>query len=387
MKKAITLSIGIFLISFSTLIASTDSQTDMYHPNFVNYGNSYIFTVQNVEFSVFPDGQFDFTYIGNYNNTNVTVSSPNVNISYNSGYNYEMFVQYDGYGGVIQIENVPIYYDEFGRIAQAGDVNIYYNRNRIVRVGGLYINYNRYGYYTHSTGYINSYNFYYAYRPWHVYYARPVYASCVVYDYPYRRNYSPTRYSYNQHSNYYSNRGRDNVSYANGRRSFNKPGSRNHYKGGRSEVNKEYKPNRRNTAVAGTSRGGNANNDSYSRKSKKRSNINTSNSSTRPTENSRPIAKTRPVTNTKPVASSQSHRGNSFVSNSNTRPTNTSNQGSRGNRNSVSNTKKVSYKTNTSTQNRKSSYSGSKTTKIAANTKRSTKENSNTNTSRRGRGL
>ncbi len=70
-----------------------------------------------------------------------------------------MFVQYDCYGGVIQIENIPIYYDEFGRITQAGDIQVHYNRNRIVRIGGLYVHYNYYGYYTHSTGYINSYKF------------------------------------------------------------------------------------------------------------------------------------------------------------------------------------------------------------------------------------
>ena len=116
MKKAITLSIGIFLISFSFLIASTTTTNNNLNPNFINYGNSYIFTVQNVEFSVFPDGQFDFTYLRN--------NSPNINISYNAGFNYEMYVQYDMYGGVIQVENVPIYYDEFGRVSQVGTINI-----------------------------------------------------------------------------------------------------------------------------------------------------------------------------------------------------------------------------------------------------------------------
>ena len=373
MKKAIILLIGIFLISFSTLIASTNSQAVNYNPNFVNYGNSYIFTVQNVEFSVFPDGQFDFTYIGNYNNTNITISSPTVNVSYNSGYNYEMFVQYDGYGGVIQIENIPIYYDEFGRITQAGDVQVYYNKNRIVRIGGLYVHYNYYGYYTHNTGYINSYNFYYTYRPWHAHYARPVYASCIVYDYPYRRYYKPTRYSYKEHNNYYSNRGRSNVSYANGRRNFNKPGSRNHYKGGRSEANKDYKPNRRNTAVAQNSRRGNSSqSNSLARKSKKRSNTNNNNAST------------RPLSNTRPVASNQGRRENNTNRTLNTRPTNSS-PGTRGNRNSITTTKKVSFKTDTNKQTRNKSYASANTTKIGSNSNRtaSTKRSS----SKRGRGL
>jgi len=251
MRKLASLVLGIFIMSFSVNAASVNSEENTIYSN---YGKSYIFVVENVEFSVFPDGQFDFTYIGYNNNTSVTLSTANVNINYNSGYNYDMYVQYDNYGAIIQVENVPVYYDEFGRIAQVGDVEILYSNRRIVRVGGLYVHYNYYGYYSHHTGYINPLNYYYVYRPWHSHYVRPVYASCVVYDYPYRRYYSPIRYNYNDHYNYYSNRGRSNIAYTNGRRSFHRPGSRVHYKGGRSVANKDYKPNQRNTAVTQTTR-------------------------------------------------------------------------------------------------------------------------------------
>ena len=81
-----------------------------------------------------------------------------------------------------------------------------------------------------------------------------MYASCIVYDYPYRRYYQPERYTYYDHSVYYSNRGRSNVNYTNGRRSFYRPGSQIHYKDGRTAVNKKYKANRRNTAVAESGR-------------------------------------------------------------------------------------------------------------------------------------
>ena len=253
MKNAISLAIGIFFVSLFSVIAS-EEQNNNYYGN--GYGKSYIFTEQNVEFSVYPDGQFDFTYLGNYNgnNTSLIISSPNVNISYNSGYNYDMYVQYDDYGAVIQIEDIPIYYDEFGRIVQAGSVEIRYFNNRIVNVGGLHIYYNNYGYYSYTTGYINPYNYYYVYRPWHSYYIRPLYASCVVYNYPYRRYYQPTRYDYNVHNNYYSNRGRSNTVYTNGRRSFNKPGSRVHYKNGRTAVNTGYKASRRNSSNSRSNR-------------------------------------------------------------------------------------------------------------------------------------
>ena len=118
-------------------------------------GNAYIFVEGDVEFSVFPDGQFDFVYVGPQTGSQVTISTPNVNVSFNSGYDYEAYVQYDDYGAVIQVENIPIYYDEYGRITQAGNVDIQYNDRRIVRVGGLHVVYNNYGYFSHCTGVIN----------------------------------------------------------------------------------------------------------------------------------------------------------------------------------------------------------------------------------------
>ncbi|RLD27255.1 MAG: hypothetical protein DRI70_04705 [Bacteroidetes bacterium] len=215
----------------------------------LNYydGKSYIFVEGGVEFSVFPDGQFDFVYVGNQtgNNVNVNYNTPGVSVSFNSGYDYDAYVQYDDYGAIIQIEDVAIYYDHYGRISQAGSVEIRYNNRRIVRVGGLHIYYNSYGYFNYCTGYISPWYRTYIYYPWHVYYTRPYYTSCIVYDYPYRRYYSPIRYSYAYHRSYY----RGYRSYTNGRRNFYRPGSRIHYRSGRTAVNRDYNSNRRNTAV------------------------------------------------------------------------------------------------------------------------------------------
>jgi len=82
-----------------------------------------------------------------------------VSLSFNTGHSYDAYVQYDDYGAVIQIENVPIYYDYYGRVIRAGNVRINYNNyGRISRVGGLYVYYNRYNNYSHYSGYINAYN-------------------------------------------------------------------------------------------------------------------------------------------------------------------------------------------------------------------------------------
>jgi len=344
MKKIASLVIGFFIMSFSVNAASVTVEETLIYGN---YGKSYIFVVENVEFSVFPDGQFDFTYLGPNNNTSVTFSSANVNISYNSGHDYDMYVQYDDYGAIIQVENVPVYYDEFGRIAQVGDVEIRYSNRRIVRVGGLYVHYNYNGYYSHYTGYINTFNYYYVFQPWHTYYVRPVYAGCVVYDYPYRRYYSPTRYAYNDHYNYYSNRGRSNVSYANGRRSFHRPGSRVHYKGGRSVANRDYNPNRRNTAVAQSNRRGQSNS--------KRTNTSTLSRTSNRTQNNY-------ATN-----NSSSRR---VESNSNTK-------GYRGNTSSNTKTQKTSHKKNVSQKKNNTKYSSANKTTSSISSNNSKRSYSN----------
>src|SRR5690606_8714456 len=221
-----------FAILFTGVLAYATPSAKEY--NRARYdGSRYIFVEGNVEFSVFPDGQFDFVYLGP-NGNHVMLDTPDVNISYNAGYEYDAYIQYDQYGAVIQVEDVPIYYDNYGRIIRAGNVDITYKDRRIVRVGGLRIFY-RNGIFSYYTGYINAYNPYYVYRPWHVYYMRPYYTHVIVYDYPYRQYYYPVRYSYHEHVILYRNR--HTVAYINGRRDFYRPGSHIHYKDGRVAVN------------------------------------------------------------------------------------------------------------------------------------------------------
>jgi len=371
MKKIIALSIGIILMSFSAKANSLNYGGSFYN----GYGDSYIFVVQNVEFSIYPDGQFDFTYINNRNgsNVNIVAQSPYVSISYNSGYNYDVYVQYDHYGAVIQVEDIPIYYDEFGRIAQAGDVEIFYRDRRISQIGGLYVHYNYYGNYSHCTGYINMFNYYYVYQPWHRYYMRPIYASCIVYDYPYRRYYYPERYTYYDHSVYYSNRGRSNVAYSNGRRSFYSPGSQIHYKNGRTAVNKDFRANRRNTAVTQNGRRDNSVSQSDRRDNSdtRRSTVNTNSvsNSDRSNTNSE-IARTdtnnRKVTTNNKVNTRNNNNSNSTYN----RSTSSANRN-----NSVSNKKSTVKKTNNKTS-RNSTASTAK--------QKTSKENSNKKSSRSG---
>ncbi|MDT0294204.1 hypothetical protein ACFQ3R_00725 [Mesonia ostreae] len=170
-----------------------------------DYGKSIIFTENHIEFAIYPDGQFDFHY--QPATTNVNIHSSNVNISFNSGYDYDPYIQYDDYGAIVQIENVPIYYDYYGRIIQAGNVNVNYNNSgRLVNVGGLHVYYDSYGHFSHFRGYINPYNRAYVYRPWHRYYTIPLANHCIVYARPYRAYYHPHRVNYEYYRNHYVRR-------------------------------------------------------------------------------------------------------------------------------------------------------------------------------------
>ncbi len=223
------------------------TQTVETQSNISYNGKAYIFIEGGVEFSVFVDGQFDFVYLGTQNTNMLAFNTPSVFVSFNAGHDYQAYLQYDDYGAILQIEDVPVFYDVYGRIIQAGEVEISYINRAISRVGGLQIYYNRYGGYDYCVGYINSYNRFYTYRPWHVYYLRPTYNNCIVWDIPYRRYYTPIRYSYYEHQRYYNNRATN--PYRNARREFISPGSRIHYKNGRTALNTRYKRGRKNTLI------------------------------------------------------------------------------------------------------------------------------------------
>ncbi len=198
--KNITLLLALVFIGVS---ASANTSKANYSP--FKYGEAFIFIEGGVEFAVYPNGEFDFHYNPRFLNTSIMhIPNPGRNISYNSGYNYDAFVQYDDYGAVIQVEHVPVYYDHYGRILQAGDVIIRYNNKGLIsRVGNMQIRYNRFNQPIRYIGVINHYNTRYVYRPWHQYYMRPHTNYRVVYFEPYRAYYEPVRMIYFQYDTYY----------------------------------------------------------------------------------------------------------------------------------------------------------------------------------------
>lgn len=254
MKKFAILLIGLITLSSTTFATTTTSETTARY-NAVYDGSRYIFVENGIEFSVFPDGEFDFYIPEIVQGINVNVNAGPVGISFNTGYDYDPYVQYDEYGAVIQIENTPVFYDNYGRLVQAGDVRINYRRNRIVNVGGLFVHYNNFGAFSHYTGFVNIYNRNYVFHPYHNFFYRPVFNRCLVWTTPYRQFYNPVRFNYAFHRNNYVRGFRNG--YANARRDFRRPntGRVAHNNGRRDNVDRNNAAFRNTRSDRATKRG------------------------------------------------------------------------------------------------------------------------------------
>ncbi|MHA6280670.1 hypothetical protein ACXYMT_10850 [Salinimicrobium sp. CAU 1759] len=233
--KKFYLLLTLLVVGFSAKAAPAAAEVNFERRNF---GDAFIFVERGVEFAVFPDGQFDFFFNprGNFNRI-----PSHINYSFNSGYNYGPFIQYDDYGAVIQIENVPVYYDYYGRIVQAGRVQIRYNAFGMVnRIGNMFVHYNPYHNFSHTSGYINGRNVRYVYRPWHDHYMRPYAHYSVVYNEPYRLYYHPNRMKYSAYKRYYQN---NYYNTNNFQKSYYKPGDRvtSYHRGRRVEEPREVR--------------------------------------------------------------------------------------------------------------------------------------------------
>ncbi|AGC78303.1 hypothetical protein LX97_02904 [Nonlabens dokdonensis] len=228
MKKLFTLTFVFLLVGIGFSKAETSEEDRRYR----NYTNNFIFNMEGIEFAVFPDGQFDFNYLQDRNGVSVFINNGNTQVSFNTGYDYNRFVQYDTYGAVIQVEQIPVFYDPYGRVNQIGNVNIFYNNGFVNRIGNLNVFYSRPGIINYHTGFINTFNRHYVYQPWHNYYAVPFVNRCIVYNTPYRSAYFPIRYSWSYHRNFWNTPTYYNGFYARGNvgRHFYRPYDRVNYR-------------------------------------------------------------------------------------------------------------------------------------------------------------
>lgn len=228
MKKFVLI---VAAVLFGTAMAKAATAENKVANVNLNAVNSFIFVENGVTFSVFPDGEFDF-YVDNIININGGAQIGNVGVTFNSGFNYNPFVQFDDFGAVIQVENVPIFYDFYGRVNQIGSINLNFNNGFVNRIGGMSIFYNR-GAFSHFNGFINIHNRRFVNRPFHRWFARPAVGFFNVWHTPYRQFYNPIRYTW--HRPY-----RNNV-----RRAYAQIGREHRYNRVRRERSTVYRNDRR----------------------------------------------------------------------------------------------------------------------------------------------
>ena len=178
MKKLYLFITGCFLASISVNATNTNNKYNNQAP--------FIFIENGVEYAVFNNGEFDFNII-HQPKANINIRTKNINLSFNTGYNYEPYIQKDRYGTIIQIERTPIYYNLYGKVSRIGSVLINYNHQGWVsNIGNLSIYYTNYGTIYNRRGYINHHNI--NYKPCYFAYKRPLLRRSIVHTKPYKQN-------------------------------------------------------------------------------------------------------------------------------------------------------------------------------------------------------
>ena len=178
MKKLYLFIASCFLASIAVNAANTNNRYNNQTP--------FIFIENGVEYAVFNNGEFDFNII-HQPKANINIRTRNINLSFNTGYNYEPYIQKDRYGAIVQIERTPIYYNRYGKVTRIGSVLINYNHHGWVsNIGNLNIYYTNHGTIYNRRGYINHHNI--NYKPCYFAYKRPNHRRSIVHTKPYRQN-------------------------------------------------------------------------------------------------------------------------------------------------------------------------------------------------------
>ncbi len=164
------LLVALFLGGMTTQTVTAQHQNDAV----INKGNkhryynsqSIRFVENGVLFQVFTDGTFTFSeayngqpYIYGRTNHNVNYYNGNGRRGNNRRYgNRPLRVKRDRFGTIVGVNGICIGYKRNGKVNQIGSVPIYHQRGNLVQVGGMTIEYNRFGSIRKTYGHINRQN-------------------------------------------------------------------------------------------------------------------------------------------------------------------------------------------------------------------------------------
>jgi hypothetical protein len=158
MKKiTFLLASALFVSNVSTTFATNESRLIG-----VNYNEPFSFIEKDIEFFVYPNGEFDFnTYLNNYTETSYlyrSAGSRSSQTSVRKPQNYGVLIEHDVYGRVRRVGNTFINYDNSNRVTRIGSIYMKYNKNGLTQIGGLKINYNSRGQVVSIIGTIKGYS-------------------------------------------------------------------------------------------------------------------------------------------------------------------------------------------------------------------------------------
>ncbi|TJY33958.1 hypothetical protein [Pontimicrobium aquaticum] len=152
-----TMLLGVTFATASELVSELNSK-DLRITKRYRFTQPIVFVERGVEFLIFQNGEFDFNTDVNYGHfgdsyyrksrtkrgsINATFGAPGVRINYNRPRG--VIITHDRLGRVRRIGNVFINYDYQGRVKRIGSVYMQYRFGQLKQVGGLHIQYNRWG--------------------------------------------------------------------------------------------------------------------------------------------------------------------------------------------------------------------------------------------------
>ena len=113
-----------------------------------NFDEPISFTERDIEFFVFPNGEFDFNTRPEDSQGDYFYKTAGRRVSKETNrgpVNYGVRIEHDSFGRVRRIGNTFINYDSRDRVSRIGTVYMKYNRTALVQIGGMQIIYNRRG--------------------------------------------------------------------------------------------------------------------------------------------------------------------------------------------------------------------------------------------------
>ena len=171
---AIVICYFILVLAIGFYIArKTKTGEDLLITKRYRYTQPILFVERGVEFLIFPNGEFDFNtelVAGPFNDDfyyrnnrsrrsgiNATFGAPGTTVRYTNVRRAPRgtLILHDRFGKVRRIGNVFINYDSRGRVKRVGSVYMRYRRGLLKQVGGLTIQYNRFGDMIGTNGFVN----------------------------------------------------------------------------------------------------------------------------------------------------------------------------------------------------------------------------------------